>query len=203
MANVFDAADFILNNRETTTAWQLQKLCYYSKAWGVAINDNPIFPEPFEAWKNGPVCRELYYRHKGRKKIDKTMFSSLITNSLKDEDRAIIRAVMYRYGSLSGEELRTQTHSEKPWIEARGGIPEDQDSSNPIDEKVMKSFYSGLKGEWENIDNNMLFYLSEYRDHNNSTTITLKEAMNELGIKEEDIAEAEDVEYEIEPLILR
>ena len=31
----------------------------------MAWDDKPLFDEEFEAWANGPVCRELYNLHKG------------------------------------------------------------------------------------------------------------------------------------------
>ena len=65
MANVFDAARYILLKTGEISTWKLQKLCYYAQAWTLAWTGKPLFPEDFEAWRNGPVCRPLFVRHKG------------------------------------------------------------------------------------------------------------------------------------------
>ncbi|MHA1540324.1 MAG: Panacea domain-containing protein [Alphaproteobacteria bacterium] len=43
---------------------KLQKLCYYSQALSLSKNSKKLFNENFEAWSNGPVCRELFNLHK-------------------------------------------------------------------------------------------------------------------------------------------
>jgi uncharacterized phage-associated protein len=63
--NVFDVAAYILHALGETTAMKLQKLCCYAQAWSLAWDNVPLFPEEFEAWANGPVCRELYNKHSG------------------------------------------------------------------------------------------------------------------------------------------
>ena len=42
----------------------MQKLCYYAKAWYLAINDANIITEPFEAWVHGAVQPALYQKYK-------------------------------------------------------------------------------------------------------------------------------------------
>ena len=51
------------------SAMKLQKLIYYSQAWSLVWDDEPLFPERIEAWINGPVVPELYERHKGEFKV--------------------------------------------------------------------------------------------------------------------------------------
>ena len=60
MANVFDTAKYILEQKGDMFTMKLQKLCYYSQAWGLVWDDEPLFDEDFEAWVNGPVCPELF-----------------------------------------------------------------------------------------------------------------------------------------------
>ena len=54
MANVFDTAKYILEQKGDMSTMKLQKLCYYSQAWGLVWDDEPLFDEDFEAWANGP-----------------------------------------------------------------------------------------------------------------------------------------------------
>ena len=118
MASVFEVAGYVLNNREQTTAWQLQKLCYYSKAWSLALNNEPLFPEHFGAWKNGPVCRPLYKEHEGMRIIPKKKFTCN-DDIFNDEEIAVIKSVLQKYGKMSGDELSEMTHRELPWKAAR------------------------------------------------------------------------------------
>ena len=69
MANVFDVAKYILEKLGTLSTMKLQKLCYYCQAWSLVWDDTPLFDEKFEAWANGPVCRELFFHTKDRKSV--------------------------------------------------------------------------------------------------------------------------------------
>ena len=66
MANVFDVAKYILEKKGTMSTMKLQKLCYYAQAWSLVWDDAPLFDEEFEAWANGPVCRELFFKTQGQ-----------------------------------------------------------------------------------------------------------------------------------------
>src|SRR5258706_11347865 len=65
MPNVFDVAAYILKKNGPMTAMKLQKLVYYSQAWSLVWDDNPLFPEEIEAWPKGPVVPALYDWHRG------------------------------------------------------------------------------------------------------------------------------------------
>ncbi|WP_412693926.1 type II toxin-antitoxin system antitoxin SocA domain-containing protein [Clostridium sp. AF22-10] len=64
MANVFDTAKYILEKSGSMSTMKLQKLCYYSQAWALVWDDAPLFNEDFQAWANGPVCPELFIKHR-------------------------------------------------------------------------------------------------------------------------------------------
>jgi uncharacterized phage-associated protein len=70
MAHVEDVAAFILRDRGPMTAMKLQKLCYYAYGYHLAWEGRQLFPERFEAWANGPVCRALYREHAGRFQLE-------------------------------------------------------------------------------------------------------------------------------------
>jgi uncharacterized phage-associated protein len=65
MADVFDVAGYILQQKGQVTTWKLQKLVYYSQAWSLVWDERPLFQERIEAWANGPVCPDLYQVHRG------------------------------------------------------------------------------------------------------------------------------------------
>jgi uncharacterized phage-associated protein len=44
------------------TPSRLQKWLFYAQGWSLGLLGKPLFAEPIEAWKNGPVVPELYHR---------------------------------------------------------------------------------------------------------------------------------------------
>ena len=54
----------------------------------------------------------------------------------------LINTVYKKYSPLSSMELELLSHSEKPWIDARGTLSPITNGSSEIPEETMKSFYS-------------------------------------------------------------
>lgn len=140
--DVFDLAHAFLAI-EAMTHKKLQKLCYYAKAWYLAINDENLIPEPFEAWVHGAVQPKLYqkYRAYGFQMIP--MYSEG-TNNLPEEFLSFAREVYQSYGAFTGDQLEKINHSEDPWINARAGLKPWQNSNRVISEEDMKTYYRGL-----------------------------------------------------------
>jgi len=61
MAHVEDVAIYIMEQCGPMTAMKLQKLVYYSQAWHLVWDEEPLFSDPIEAWANGPIVRSLYH----------------------------------------------------------------------------------------------------------------------------------------------
>lgn len=120
LSTVFDVAEYILSTQKTITAMRLEHLCYYAQAWSLVWDETPLFSEPFEAWKNGPVCPELYARHHGKFTVSPGELHGN-PNALDKSQRDTIDAVLRYYGTLSAYELDTLTYGEAPWKDARGG----------------------------------------------------------------------------------
>ena len=66
MATVFDVAAYILGKQGASSTWKLQKLVYYSQAWSLVWDGTPLFEEEIQAWIGGPVCPDLYSKHRGQ-----------------------------------------------------------------------------------------------------------------------------------------
>lgn len=147
MANVFDVARYILElckeRRELPiTTWKLQKLVYYSQAWSLVWDDQPLFEEPIEAWANGPVCPELYMAHRGQFKISLMLLGN--SDVLSDDQKETIRVVVDSYAEKSAHYLSELTHQEEPWKNARIGIPPGVRSNQVISQESMAEYYGGL-----------------------------------------------------------
>jgi len=138
MTNIFDLAKMFLSI-ESVSNKKLQKLCYYAKAWHLALYGENIIPEHFEAWVHGPVNRALYdmYKNYGRDAITEQVKCSDNFNNFLP----FVKQVYESYGHLDGDELEIISHGEKPWIEARGSKKAWESCDAIISENTMKSFY--------------------------------------------------------------
>ena len=144
MANVFDVAKYILEEKGEMSTWKLQKLCFYSQAWCLAWEGHEMFREEFEAWRNGPVCRELFNLHKGMFMIDAKDLEVGNSNNLTDDEKKMIDVVIRDYGDMKPYELREQTHIEDPWIISRNGLPDNANCSTVIPKPLIGSYYGSL-----------------------------------------------------------
>ena len=140
---VFDAARYILEKLGPMSTMKLQKLCYYSQAWSLVWDDTELFSEEFEAWANGPVCKELYDATRG-------MFTVTAkdepgdSNNLSENQKDSINLVLDYYAKHNAQWLSQLTHMEDPWLQARVNVPAGESSSNIITKESMALYYGGL-----------------------------------------------------------
>lgn len=122
------------------TGMQLQKLLYYVQSWHLAVTDEPLFPEHFKAYADGPVIPQVWYARKERstRRGDQEDASGIELDELSSD---LIDLVVASYGSLSGDELSALTHAEEPWVEARGDLREGAPGDAPLREESMATFY--------------------------------------------------------------
>ncbi|MFV0627029.1 MAG: Panacea domain-containing protein [Alphaproteobacteria bacterium] len=137
MANVYDVAKHILEKMGKVTGMKLQKLCYYSQAWSLVWDEEPLFSNPIKAWKYGPVCHDLYNLHDGQfiVEISKDL-TSRCENNLTEKQVETIDAVIRDYGDFTAQQLSDLTHSEDPWKNAK--------QNEIISATAMHEFYSSL-----------------------------------------------------------
>ena len=143
MITIYDVANWFLS-KESMTPKKLQKLCYYYKAWGLALYDEDLLPGyEFEAWVHGPVNPELYSMFRGYlwKNIPREKDNSRFFN---EKELELLQSVWYTYGELTANAIEVLTHTEEPWRKARGGIDEFTSCNNKITHEDMKVFYRKL-----------------------------------------------------------
>lgn len=143
MANVFDTAKYILEKSGPMSTMKLQKLCYYSQVWSLVWDDAPLFNEDFQAWANGPVCPELFFKTKGSYSVnaeDETGGEENLSDSQKDT----IERVIEHYGKHDAQWLSQLTHMENPWLDARKGVPSGAGCNHVITKESMAMYYGGL-----------------------------------------------------------
>ena len=103
------------------TPLKLQKLLYYCQGYSLALTGKPIFEDEIEAWKLGPVVKEIYQEY--RKYSGGIIpFRSVKSDSNPNETiRAIINLVLQDKGQYDGKTLARATHKERPYIESFQG----------------------------------------------------------------------------------
>lgn len=140
MATVHDVAAALMERVGVVTAMKLEKLVYYCQCWHLVRHDLPIFDEPIEAWRQGPVVPALYQKHKGLYQIDEWPHGDAAR--LTPSERAVVAWVADNYGGFSAIELSRMTHSELPWKAARGTLLDSERSNEEIRRDVMALYYA-------------------------------------------------------------
>jgi uncharacterized phage-associated protein len=146
MPSVYDVAKYILQEKGSMSTWKLQKLVYYSQAWHYVWEDESLFPEPIQAWADGPVCPALYQEHKGAYTISLSTFKLGSLRSLTTTQRESIDAVLSFYADKSGHWLSELTHAEDPWRDARRGLDKNERGTQQITLEEMGRYYAPLDG---------------------------------------------------------
>jgi uncharacterized phage-associated protein len=128
---------------------KLQKLVFFTHAWGLAILDTPFVEERPEAWSHGPVFGSLFYRLKdlGHQNIsdyietvdgETNTYQTLMPSSEDADFWSILDQVMARYGCFTALQLSALGHeSGGPWEQARKA------RQALIADDAMRSFYQG------------------------------------------------------------
>jgi uncharacterized phage-associated protein len=141
MASVHDVAAYVLAKKGEMSTWKFQKLLYYSQAWHLAWEEEPMFDARIEAWANGPVAPEVYRGHRTRFSVGSWGGDG---RKLTKAQRDTIDYVLDVYGDLSGRQLSLLTHSEQPWQQARKGLAPTEQSSVVISPMSMQTYYQAL-----------------------------------------------------------
>ncbi|TDE42226.1 DUF4065 domain-containing protein [Flavobacterium rhamnosiphilum] len=146
---------YVNEKGDTVSHKKLQKLLFYVDAWHLVNFGEPLLEEDFQAWMHGPVVPELYHQLKEfgfnnlkvindeEETVDKEIEAIITKNRIEDKVE-FIYSVLDNYGSLSSFDLELLSHSEKPWIDARGGCLPHERCTNIISKASMLEFYSTL-----------------------------------------------------------
>lgn len=146
MATVFDVAAYVLEKvGRPLSAMKLQKVCYYAQAWHLVWDEEPLFRNRIEAWRNGPVIPDLWGLHKGSFQVDRDFIGNAGNSSaLSDSEKETIDVILGYYGDKTSQWLSDLTHMEAPWRDARGDTPDGARSGAEITHAAMHEYYSGL-----------------------------------------------------------
>ncbi len=136
---IFEVANWFLS-RQSMTHKKLQKLCYYAQAWHLALFQNELFTENFEAWVHGPVNKDLYQKYKEN---GWNLIPQAGNINIALEISGFLERIWETYGEYDGHQLEALTRSEAPWINARVGLNTWQASNVSISGDDMANYYRG------------------------------------------------------------
>ena len=145
--SVVDIANWFLS-QSSMTHKKLQKLCYYSQAWYLALYNKRLFEDNFQAWVHGPVCTNLYQIYRDYYWVD--IPSKKLIKKFDDKIILFLKKIFKTYGFYNEFELESLTHSEDPWKKARGTLDSAKPSTEIINDDDMKVFYQKQYGENQN-----------------------------------------------------
>ena len=139
MSSAFAVAKQIRERLPGTSGHKLQKLIYYCQVWSLVWRDEPLFADPIEAWRDGPVVpnvrEDMLYRNSGQ--VERSL-------PMAERDVAHIDRVLVMYGHMSMQQLIDLTHDERPWQKARAGLAPDAKSNEPMPLETIAQFYKSL-----------------------------------------------------------
>jgi uncharacterized phage-associated protein len=123
---------------------KLQKLMYYVQVWSLVLRKERAFDGEFQAWVHGPVSRKLFSRFH-----DITLYGEIgagsansgASDEIPSDLAALIDEVLEVYGKYSGAQLEQLSHTEKPWIIARGEIGQWDKCENTIKDEDILAYY--------------------------------------------------------------
>jgi len=126
---VHDVANYFIHRSQQEgedgliTNLKLQKLCYYAQGFYLAINHGtPLFEENIEAWKHGPVVRNLYaaLAENGSNPVRTLIEPADGMNKMPTEIKSFLDDIYNELGQFSAWALREMTHKEDPWLKNWG-----------------------------------------------------------------------------------
>lgn len=146
--------EYLLNQCEDITPLALQKALYYIQGFYYAFYETFLFPEECEAWIHGPVYRDIYFRYRDYK-FDPIECNNEFNDAVfSSSEKAILESVTNHICCYSGKVLEKFTHSEAPWLYARGELPENVASDRIILKEHIGKYFSAVKEKYNMINPN-------------------------------------------------
>lgn len=123
---------------------RLQKLLYYCQGWTLALLGEPLFRQPIEAWKLGPVVKDVHQQFAGKRHGITPEEAGEPSEAISATVTDLIEMIWREYAKFTPAELVKMTHDEPAWKEARVGVDPDESSSNVLSAETMKVFFTDV-----------------------------------------------------------
>ncbi|MCA8837391.1 MAG: DUF4065 domain-containing protein [Gammaproteobacteria bacterium] len=130
---------------DSITLPKLQKLTYYSQAWHLALYQESLFEENFEARPYGPTLPSLqaiFARYSSSCLSLPAPVHNINSRILRDKRLVqLLIDIIESYGKLQATQLENITCGEKPWILARGELCHRDPATPLISKESLECYY--------------------------------------------------------------
>lgn len=109
---------YVHNKGNGITHLKLQKILYFIQGEYIKQYDAALFDEKMEAWMYGPVVCDVYYQYCENGALELHVApqeAKVVEDSLPQEVRNLIDAVLNKMSSKSSRELVQISHGQDPW----------------------------------------------------------------------------------------
>ena len=132
MEKLMDVASYIFNRYfetkgERIDEMKLHKMLYFAQRESLIQNEEPLFAEIFYGWKFGPILKEIRNAYK------ENTFLEIISEDVINRIKPVMDKIFEEYADKDSWSLSRLTHGEIAWKNSRKGIPDGENSDNPID----------------------------------------------------------------------
>ena len=139
-----DTAYSILALGGVMPTMKMQKLVYYTNIQCLKDTGEFLFPEDFQAWTVGPVCWQLFKKHRGLFCINIDDFRQRCSKArlLEEFYLRMARKIVAQYGGYTGQELAEQfKQPDTPWMQARGDLKSYDPGTETITKESLRAYY--------------------------------------------------------------
>lgn len=146
MSTIKRVAYAILHNYGKMSHERLELLTYYCQAQYLSTTSLQLFPNSFQAWKNGPVCLELFnicYLTQDEVSENNIIFSPIeLYKSFNCSQLRVVYAVCDALKDYTTQDLATRARSELPWVDARRGVNTNNACDTELSHKIIHDYYA-------------------------------------------------------------
>ena len=111
---------YVNSSGRKITNLKLQKILYYIQAQSLKQNKKPLFSNPIEAWRHGPVVREVYSYYREYMNLPITDAFHPTVDDFTEEEKKLMHIVVEKKLHIDDWELVAKTHEEAPWKNVYG-----------------------------------------------------------------------------------
>ncbi len=136
-------ANFMLREAYEDGKWftplQVLKLIYFAQGWVLARTGESLITQPIEAWKHGPVVRDVYNEVRVYGDGPILEFINSRPEEFSDDETYLMYEAYRVYGGLGGYQMSHVTHKDgSPWSDTWKSRTTDHDI---IDNDLIEEFF--------------------------------------------------------------
>lgn len=143
-------AEYIIYTCKEVTPLALQKILYYAQGFYKSFSGEFLFSDNCEAWVHGPVYRKIYdkYKEYGSSNIDANIDYD-VEDILIEDKKEMLDIIVKCFGYYNGKALEKMTHYESPWINARKGLNEEENTNKLISKSDMEEYFAKIRAKYD------------------------------------------------------